>query len=264
MKKFTIKSLSFLIIVIFCTLFSTFVYAEIPKDALIGAWIFEEGSGKVVKDISGNGNDMTIADGAPKWVDGKMGKAMQFDGVADFLAAPDSPSFDSINGAAVSIVCWVNGTDFAAAARHVLRKVHDTAQASVYILRCQNNVLTLYLGTDANANATGTGATQLKTGEWIHLAMVYDGVEVRGYVNGELDATIPVTGKVVTSDQELRIARGDPAGYFTGIIDEVGLFRASLTQDQIKEIMNKGLATVSAVDLKNKLAIVWGAVKYPI
>ena len=246
---------------IFCMLLTVFCYADIPKGSLIGAWIFEEGKGDTVRDISGNGNNMTIAGGSPKWVDGKIGKAMQFDGTADFLAAPDSPSLDSIDDKVVSLVSWVNGTDFTAAARHVLRKVHDTAQASVYILRCQNNLLTLFLGTDANANATVAGSTQLKTGEWVHLALVYDGAEMRGYVNGELDVTLPVTGNIVTSNQELRIGRGDPAGYFAGIIDEVGLFKAALTQTQVKDIMNKGLSNVSGVDSKDKLATVWGVIK---
>jgi hypothetical protein len=104
-------------------LHGTLGYADVPKDALISAWLFDEGKGDTVEDASGNGNDMTIAGGAPKWVEGKVGKAMEFDGGADYLTAPDSPNLDSINGPDVSIVAWVNGTSFAGAARHVLRKV---------------------------------------------------------------------------------------------------------------------------------------------
>lgn len=242
-------------------------YADVPKGALVGAWLFDEGSGDTVEDVSGNGNDMTIAGGAPKRVDGKSGKAMEFDGAADYLAAPDSPSLDSINGEVVSIVAWVNGTNFAGSARHILRKVHDVAQDSVYILRCQDNTLRLYLGTDSaecKAIVNGysvSGATQLQTGEWIHLALVYDGEELRGYINGELDLTLPATGNIVNSDQELRIGRGDPAGYFAGTIDEVGLFKAALTEDQIKEIMQEGLQIALAVETKSRLATMWGAIK---
>ena len=236
-----------------------------PKGALIGAWLFDEGEGDTVADASGNGNDLTIAEGAPKWVEGKSGEAMEFDGAVDYLAAPDSPSLDSINGEAVSIVAWVNGTNFTGAARHVLRKVHDVAQESVYILRVQSNVLRLYLGTDAIEGVQFgymvDGATQLETGKWIHIALVYDGKELRGYVNGELDATLPAEGSIVVSDNELRIGRGDPAGYFAGSIDEVGLFKAALTEDHIKEIMENGLETAIAVESNDKLATMWGVVK---
>jgi len=246
---------------------NTCSYADVPKDALVGAWLFDEGNGDTVEDASDNENDVTIAGGAPRWVDGKSGKAMEFDGAADYLSAPDSDSLDSINGETVSIVVWVNGTDFAGTARHILRKVHDVAQDSTYILRVQDNVMRLYLGTDsaeAKAIVNGyiaDGTTQLVTGEWAHLAMVYDGAELRGYVNGELDLTLPATGNIATSDEELRIGRGDPAGYFAGTIDELGLFRAALTEDQVKEIMDKGLEVALAVEPVGKLAIAWGAIK---
>ncbi|MFC1716799.1 LamG domain-containing protein [Candidatus Poribacteria bacterium] len=255
------------IIALACGLLNTCSYADVPKDALMGAWLFDEGSGDTVADASGNGNDMTVAGGDPKWVDGKSGKAMEFDGAADYLAAPDSDSLDSIDGEAVSIVVWVNGTDFAGSARHILRKVHDVAQDSTYILRVQNNVLKLFLGTDSDeAQAivngyTADGATQLVTGEWVYLALVYDGKELIGYVNGEVDLTLPATGNIVTSDQEIRIGRGDPAGYFAGTIDELGLFKAALTEDQVKEIMDKGLAVALAVEPVGKLATAWGAMK---
>jgi hypothetical protein len=254
-------------VLIIFTLHGTLGYADVPKDALIGAWLFDEGKGDTVEDVSGNGNDMSIGGGAPKWVEGKSGKAMEFDGTVDYLAAPDSASLDSINGEAVSIVAWVNGTSFTGSARHILRKVHDVAQDSVYILRVQDNLLRPYLGTDSDEckniqnGYRADGVTQLETGKWIHLALVYDGKEMRGYVNGELDLTLSATGNIVTSDQELRIGRGDPAGYFAGSIDEVGLFKAALTEDQIKEIVQKGLEIALAVESKDRLATMWGAMK---
>ena len=46
---------------------------------LLGQWLFEEGAGKKVEDSSGQGNDGELI-GKPKWVDGKFGKALEFDG----------------------------------------------------------------------------------------------------------------------------------------------------------------------------------------
>ena len=242
-------------------------YADIPKGALIGAWLFDEGEGDTVEDSSGNGNDITIAEGQPGWVEGRFGEAMEFDGVLDYLAAPDSASLDSIDGQAMSILAWVNGANFAGSARHILRKVHDTAQESVYMLRVQNNILRLYLGTDAEEikgvqfGYVVDGIAQLEAGDWVHLAAVYNGKELQGYINGELDVTLPAQGNIVTTDQELRIGRGDPGGYFTGIMDEVGLFKAALTEDQIKEIMEKGLQIALAIEPNGKLSTMWGAIK---
>lgn len=47
-------------------------------------WKLDEGSGTVAHDASGNGHDGTFK-GAPQWVTGKIGGALQFDGVDDFV-----------------------------------------------------------------------------------------------------------------------------------------------------------------------------------
>ena len=48
-------------------------YAGIPRSALVGAWLFEEGGGDAVNDASGNGNHMTVAGGDPKWINRSEG-----------------------------------------------------------------------------------------------------------------------------------------------------------------------------------------------
>jgi len=53
--------------------------AEVSLDDAIGIWLFDEGKGNVAKDSSDNGNDGTLIAG-PKWVEGKFGGALEFDG----------------------------------------------------------------------------------------------------------------------------------------------------------------------------------------
>ena len=52
-------------------------------DGLVGAWHFDEGQGNIAHDSSGNNNHGTIY--GAKWVDGKFGKALEFDGVDDYV-----------------------------------------------------------------------------------------------------------------------------------------------------------------------------------
>ena len=47
-------------------------------EGLVGAWLFDEGKGNVTEDASGNGHDGDIR--KAKWVKGKFGKALKFDG----------------------------------------------------------------------------------------------------------------------------------------------------------------------------------------
>ena len=52
--------------------------AKIDPDSITGMWLFNEGKGGTAADASGNGNDGEIH--GAKWVDGKFGKALEFNG----------------------------------------------------------------------------------------------------------------------------------------------------------------------------------------
>ena len=52
--------------------------AAITKKDIVAVWLFDDGSGNILKDFSGNGNDGKLVEG-PTWVDGKFGKALKFD-----------------------------------------------------------------------------------------------------------------------------------------------------------------------------------------
>ena len=49
------------------------------RECSVAMWLFDEGTGKVAKDSSGNGNDGVLKN-APQWVVGKVGQALKFDG----------------------------------------------------------------------------------------------------------------------------------------------------------------------------------------
>ena len=72
---------------------------------LVGEWKFEEESGNTVKDSSGRGNHGTLK-GNPARVEGKVGKAISFDGEDDLVEVPHSESL--IAGGEITIEAWVN------------------------------------------------------------------------------------------------------------------------------------------------------------
>ena len=54
--------------------------AKISPNIIQGMWIFEEGKGETVEDLSGNGSDGVFV-GDIKWVEGKFGGGIEFTGV---------------------------------------------------------------------------------------------------------------------------------------------------------------------------------------
>jgi len=210
------------------------ILTSITNAELVGWWRLDEGSGTTASDSSGNENDATF-EGSPAWVaSGKFGGALEFNGTSDYLAAPDSESLD-INGDQLSITAWINGEDWPAA-EHIVRKIADAAQSPIYVLRVQPDSVRVILSTSA-ANTTIQGTTALTRNEWVHVAVTYDGAQAVIYVDGQVDAAVAVSGQLNQSDNELRIGRGDPGGYFIGMIDDVRLYNHALTEDELLTAM---------------------------
>lgn len=61
------------------------------KEGLVGAYSFDEGTGEIVNDLSGNENDGAL--NGPAWSGAKSsyGWALNFDGVNDCVAVPNLP-----------------------------------------------------------------------------------------------------------------------------------------------------------------------------
>jgi len=70
---------------------------------------FDEGSGTVARDASGNGNDGTIY--GATWVNGKYGKALSFDGVEDYVDCGNDVSLNFERTDPFSIEAWVKTLD---------------------------------------------------------------------------------------------------------------------------------------------------------
>ena len=60
---------------------------------LTGLWQLGEGAGGTTYDLSGNGNHGTLTNGASWTTGGRVGAALDFDGVNDYVAIPDPSGF---------------------------------------------------------------------------------------------------------------------------------------------------------------------------
>ncbi len=92
-----------------CAVFLTipFVNAQFPENGVVGYWSFDVGTinGNTVKDLLGE-NDGEL-EGNPKVVNGKVGKALEFNG--DNAVRISGTDMLNFNGAEeMSVVAWVN------------------------------------------------------------------------------------------------------------------------------------------------------------
>jgi len=261
------KSLFFIFVVTGLVIFSSAIGEAALRDGTVLYLAFNEGSGNVAKDLSGNGNDGEIIDQA-KWVDGKFGKALQFDGKTAYVDILSSKSLSFSK--AVTVEAWVKSNVDHASYTGLIRKGnHPSDRPNFFMLQIKPDgpggadMVQLVYSHASNDNDYVDSVTSLDVGKWYHLAGVIDpaGGKMTLYFNGAPDIEKVIAGDdLKPDDNPLYVGRGHNGAIeiFNGSIDEVIIYNKALTENEIKEDMaGINLAVLS----EGKLTTAWGSIK---
>ena len=260
MKRFTFLSLMVALVMVF-----TSMTMALDKTGLVLYLPFDEGSGKIAKDVSGTGNDGELK-GKAEWVDGKFGKAIHLNPVAgEYVEVPHSDSLDITK--AITLELWVQVNSLPNSHCAFISKA-TTDQTGSYILHISNDngfyvTLVIFIGVQGPWPPPAIGKTTL--GEWHHFAGSYDGTELAVYIDGKLQAKAnrSVGGDIDHSKNPVVIGRDNRADYLTSrnmdcIVDEVRIWNRVLSENEIEEAM-KG--NILSIEPAGKLATTWANIK---
>ena len=208
---------------------------QIDRDTAVGldplpiaAYSFDEGSGSTAKDSAGNHNG-TIS-GATWSTVGKYGSALSFDGEGDLVSITDAAEL-GLTGA-FTLEAWVR-PDSLTVARPVISKGESSGGGSGYLLSAKHVDNAAGFVASSGNNAEVSSASSLPTATWSHLALTFDGTDLRLYVGGTPVATeSAITAKATNAS--LEIGHSAFGGYFDGLIDEVRLYDEALYKKQIQ------------------------------
>ena len=237
--------------------------AKINPDNITGMWLFNEGKGGTAADASGNGNEGEIH--GAKWVNGKFGKALEFDGVDNWVEVPHSNTVGFKAGVSFTITCYFKGSKVAGAL--VGKNYEDTSQVVPWYLLWNggtDNKVTLYLRDGASTNFRANGTTEIGDDKWHFVAGRADADTGKAsiWIDGKMEAEVDFNKKdgYGTSDGVFHIGRHYDR-YTEGIIDDVAIFNVALEEEDMDAIMDNGVETAAAVDPVNKLTVTWGRIK---
>ncbi|MBX9769102.1 MAG: hypothetical protein K2X47_17635, partial [Bdellovibrionales bacterium] len=231
------------------SLFSVGVNFGATLDAsLVAAYGFEENTGALVGDISGNNNHGVLNGGS--WTgSGKYGNAISLSGShPSRVDIPDSNSLD-LSGQA-TLMAWFKPTGVVPDWKTLIMKENTAGDNYVYTLYPRNGS-----GTNAYAGIWVGGTEYSSIGgpiptanTWQHLAMTYDGSNIRIYSNGTLGNSTAQTGNIDTSTGPLRIGGNSvwTTESFNGLVDEVRIYNRALSQTEIVNAMSEAVALVPA------------------
>ena len=236
-----------------------------PSVLPVAAYSFDENSGTIVNDDTGNGNTGAISD--PTWTtSARSGSALAFSG-SNWVTVNDSASLDvSSNG--LTIEAWVYPTEFPMDWATIITKEAPDNMAYALLLYAESGMIRpeMYVRTPASVLRGVQGQYGVPLNTWTHIAGTYDGLNVQLYVNGyvnrdQLAGAPAAFGSIVTSAEPLRIGGNSVWGeYFTGTIDELRIYNRALAQNEIQSDMAKPLTLLlasssSAADLSGSLDI---------
>ena len=267
MKSIGIVSIGLILVTLM--MFVTPSHAKIDPKTAVGIWLLDEGTGKNVSDLSGNGNDGEIM-GKASWENGKFGKALQFGEPSDWVQVKDHPSLRV--STVYSVMAWVNaeryffpGTKW----QGIIAKANNPRSFSFYTDTSKRPLIAIHFG---GSHIVAFGSEfPLKT--WTHLAFVVEsgkgGGKISAFTDGKLVKETPSAAlKGLPGDadtQDVVIGRThEGSRFFGGMIDEVALFNVALTEADMADIVKSGLSRtlgITAVEATGKLTTTWATLK---
>ena len=214
---------------------------QLDAKSIVGVWLFDEASGDVARDKSGHGYDADLKE-SPAWVEGRFRHALEFQG-RSYLEIRNSRENLAFGGTKpFSITTWVKNQGGGTAVGKF-----NGGIIGAYILTINGDGTVAFHREVEPWAFSGTKA--LPNNDFGHVAVTYDGAEMKIYVNGQFDAkqqrgaqnTDTVTPVLIGA----RLTNNVPSEFFSGMLDEVAIFNVALTEGQIRDVMD-GLTSLKA------------------
>lgn len=215
---------------------------------LVGHWLFNEGSGPVVRDIA-RGNTGTLTNGTT-WALGKFDKTLNFDGATNYVSVPDN---DAHTPALISLACWVYYVSQGGTSLGMVISKYDnsTSNRSYTFGMGTGDTLGGYLSNNGAGftpiNEASLGA--VPKNQWSHIALTYDGANMGLYLNGRKSTTSnPFTGNIFNSSTILALGARPvgTTGWFGGKVEDVRIYNRPLRQSEVVSLYSDPFADITA------------------
>ncbi len=211
-------------------------------NGLVGYWKFDDASGTVAADSSGNSKKLTCT--STGWSRGKLGSASVFAGNSASVCVRSSASDFQVPGD-VTVSAWIFATS-TGSGQEIVRKgqLTDEQYGLLYNGSIKSIGFQQYNGTAFEGPGSLAGSVPLNT--WVQVTAVRSGTTVTMYVNGTSNASGTV-GTPATPTSGLSIGSNSVTGgqNFAGSLDDVRIYNRALSAAEVQALYKAG-----EVDLK--------------
>jgi len=235
-------------------------------NGLVGYWSMDETTGTTVHNVnteSGiiNTTNQGIWSGNTtiNYSTGKIGTAISFDGVNDYITINHSSSFNNSNES--TIEAWIYPiADFVGYASHPLSKYYNTSTDPNFVM--------YYYGTTSGTNRQikfygkpgGTwGAISanytLDLNRWYHIVLSYNStIGGQLYIDGVATGALTGSGALILNSWPVKIGGSTTDDFINGTLDEVKIWNRALSAAEIAEEYNRSLRVKAMPIITNQTA----------
>lgn len=201
---------------------------------VIAHWTFDEMTGNILNDISGNNHHGTITNAS--WVSGFNSGGLHFEDTS-YVTVSYSKELHPSESITVEAIIKLDTflVDGGSA-------IVSTNQGGGYGLWNFEGNLDIYININKDYTSV-VDSSDFETGKWYHIAGTYDGHKLKFYVNGILKDQVNFLGTITYKwNNALQIGQdasqgNDPEGsQFNGIIDEIRISGDALEPDEFLAI----------------------------
>lgn len=235
--------------------------ASLPRDSLIGEWLFSDASNLTMLDTSDNDDDGTVF-GPTAAADrfGNPASAYMYDGIHDYAVIHDEGgvlNFD-VNTESYSVSLWVMLTEVSdRPATALIDRALETDEPTSFTFEyryylCEPGCFDFSVWDGVKAIQVPS-ETVPQASTWYHLTAVADTTEVSFYVNGlrekgpalegdSNDAIADGYGTTENGHHSLSVGRNAPYynNQFPGTIDDIRILDRALSESEIQALFHEG------------------------
>lgn len=228
-------------------IFSSFSFASDPN--LVGWWELDESSGTIASDSSGNEHHGTLIDFADpdsSWTDGVIGNCLTFNGTnEEYVEVTD---YKGISGSQARTTCaWIKLSSTGSVGNILSYGSSDYRGSWLFMVNADSK---LQLGVNGG---NMIGVPSLAVDRWYHVAAVLDDwnsdgltvSDLRLYINGqEVSGTYTNPNELLNTGNTYPVRIGTHiaiSNFFNGLIDEVRMYDAALSAEQIADLIGPAL-----------------------
>jgi len=233
-------------------------YLRVGASSLIGHWTFDgidmNWSTNKASDKSGSGNSGTLTNMSTTTspVKGKIGQALTFDGVNDYIDAGSAASLDNLSASDFTVTAWIKP----AAIGYISGKMDNPGGVGWYFQAASNYIEVLQAFSGTNGWWRTTAGT-LQSNTWQHVAFTYNAGSVSNdptfYINGVAQSIATEQTPVGTRQDDAavslaigqRVASTADGVPFTGQIDDVRVYNSALSANEVLFLYRAGAAKAS-------------------